>query len=125
VFVLTTDITTSKFVERFNEQNKKCQPQATSKHVRKKVQSIKRRHENIDDTDSSSDDDDCQQVANTANTSLEEWKLYLNTHEVVPDDIGIVRWWGCVSHLYFVTATSQYIILVVWRPLPNVAVTRS
>lgn len=25
---------------------------------------------------------------------MEEWKLYLNTNEVVPDDVGIARWWG-------------------------------
>jgi hypothetical protein len=53
--------------------------------------------QNIDDTDlSSSDDNDDndQQTSKGADTYLEEWNLYLNAHEAIPDDIGIVAWWG-------------------------------
>lgn len=32
---------------------------------------------------------------------MEEWKLYLNTNEVVLDDIGIVHWWGVGLALLF------------------------
>ena len=34
---------------------------------------------------------------------LDEWRLYLNTHEVVPNDVGIVQWWGvhCIVVLGF------------------------
>jgi hypothetical protein len=84
-----------KFIKQFEELNKKSQPQAT--RICKTLSSSKRGRQNIDDTDTESDDDDCQQVVNTDNCRIEEWKLYLNTHEVVPDGVGIARWWGvCV-----------------------------
>ena len=82
-----------KFVEHYNERNRKAQPKTP--YVRKAAPSAKLgRHRNIDDTDSSSDNEDYQQVINKGNAYLDEWSLYLNTHEVVPDDMGIVRWWG-------------------------------
>jgi hypothetical protein len=65
---------------------------------------------NVDDTDSKSDGDDCQQVDAT-NSWIDEWKLYIDTNEVVPDEMGIVRWWGVhisfscyntlIQYLYF------------------------
>ena len=88
-----------KFMERYNEKTSKTQPQAAC--VRKAVSPTKLgRHRNVDDTDSS-DDEDCQQAINKGNAYLEEWNLYLNTHETVPDDIGIVRWWGVGLSLSF------------------------
>ncbi len=120
----TTNITdmNGKFVKCFNKQNKKPQAPATRAH--KTPSSSKLGHWNIDDTDSSSDDDDCQQVTNTANSWLDEWKLYLNTHEVVLDDVGIVRWWGvCFSLLFSDCAGLTTTTLGVWRPLSNMAVT--
>ena len=122
----TTNITdmNGKFVECFNKQNKK--PQALATRACKTPSSSKLGRWNINNTDSSSDDDDCQQVTNTANSWLDEWKLYLNTHEVVPDDVGIVRWWGvCFSLLFSDCAGLTTITLVVWRPLSNMAVTCS
>src|ERR1700761_3419404 len=89
-----------KFMERYNEKTSKAQPQATC--VRKAVHSPAKlgRHRNVDDTDSS-DDEDCQQAISKGDAYLEEWNLYLNTHEVVPDNIGIVRWWGVGLTLSF------------------------
>ena len=84
-----------KFVKRYNQWIVKEQPQATC--VRKTVPSRKTGHQNIDNTDLSSeddDDDDCQQTSKTANAYIEEWNLYLNTHKAMPDDIEIVAWWG-------------------------------
>jgi hypothetical protein len=100
---------TIKFIKQFEELNKKSQPQAT--HICKTLSSSKHGRRNIDDTDTETDDDDCQQVVNTNNCWIEEWKLYLNTHEVVPDGVGIARWWGvrvlfisrlmCSQYVYF------------------------
>ena len=85
-----------KFVERYTARNAGGQSQI--ERVRKVAASppkIGRR--NIDDTDSchsSSDDESYSQVSSTADAYLEEWNLYLNTNEIVPDDIGIIGWWG-------------------------------
>ena len=81
-----------QFIERFNRNNQE-QPRAT--RVRKAAATppkLGRRY--IDDSDISSDDSDSIQATSTVNTYMEEWKLYLNTNEVVPDDVGIARWWG-------------------------------
>ena len=79
-------------MERYNEMDKRS-PQATRVH---KVATLPQKtgHWKVDDTDSSSEEEDLRPVTNSANLSMEEWKLYLNTREDVPDDIGIVRWWG-------------------------------
>ena len=82
-----------KFVEHYNERNRKTQ--LKTPYVCKAAPSVKLgRHRNIDNTDSSSDNKDYQQVINKGNVYLDEQSLYLNTHEVVPDDMRIVQWWG-------------------------------
>ena len=98
-----------KFIQRFEELNKKPQTQAT--HIYKTRPSSKPGHQNVYNTDTETDDDDCQQVVNADNSWIEEWKLYLNTHEVVPDDIGIVHWWGVCLFLFYFLASfcSQYV----------------
>ena len=66
-----------KFMERYNEKTSKTQPQAAC--VRKAVSPTKLgQHQNVDDTDSS-DNEDCQQAINKGNAYLEEWNLYLNS----------------------------------------------
>jgi hypothetical protein len=85
-------LTQTKFIERFHEQNKKVVQ--TSARVHKTPSTSKTGRYNIDDTDSESDNDDCQQAADLTNGWIDEWKLYLNTYEVVPDNMGIVPWWG-------------------------------
>jgi len=32
---------------------------------------------------------------------LEEWNLYIQTHETVPEGMGIVCWWGVHSFYLF------------------------
>jgi hypothetical protein len=86
-----------KFVERYNMRNAKEQDQV--KCVCKvTVSPPKLGCWNINDTNLSSDDEDYPQASNTVNTYLEEWNLYLNMNEVVPDNIRIVGWWG-VRHV--------------------------
>ena len=81
-----------KFVEHYNERNRKAQ--LKTPYVCKAAPSVNLgRHRNIDNTDSSSDNEDYQQVINKGNMYLDEQSLYLNTHEVVPDDMRIVQWW--------------------------------
>lgn len=46
----------------------------------------------IDDTDSSSDDEDHPKAMSAIDPYLEEWNLYLNTNEAVLDDVEIVQW---------------------------------
>jgi hypothetical protein len=48
---------------------------------------------NIDDTDSESDNGGNEAV-DPSRPWLDEWNTYFNTHEVVPEGMGIVRWWG-------------------------------
>jgi hypothetical protein len=66
------------------------------------VSSRKTGRQNIDDTGLSSDDNDdnCRQTSKTTNTYIEEWNLYLKTHEAVPDGIEIVAWWGVSRNLF-------------------------
>src|ERR1700733_4680973 len=68
-----------KFMERYDEKTSKAQPKAAC--VRKAVHSPTKlgRHRNVDNTDSS-DDEDCQQAISKGDAYLEEWNLYLNTH---------------------------------------------
>ena len=87
-----------QFIERFNDQNNKPSPEPTN--TRKAPSSSKPGHRNVDDTDSESDED-CQQVVDATNSWMDEWKSYLNTHEVVPDNMGIVHWWGVRIALLF------------------------
>ena len=47
---------------------------------------------NIDNTDTESEADD--QATHPTSFWVNEWKLYLNTYEVVPDDLSLVQWWG-------------------------------
>jgi hypothetical protein len=52
---------------------------------------------NIDDTDSESE----MEVGSADPTKpwLHEWNTYIQTHEMIPEGMGIVRWWG-VSSLF-------------------------
>ena len=107
-----------KFIERYNEKNSQAQPKAacTCKTVSLKTSGWR---PNIDDTDSSDDDKGCQQVTNKGDAYQEEWSLYLNTHEIVPDDMGVVRWWGVHFALSFLDFTLTLGSLVLWRSLSN------
>ncbi len=60
---------------------------------RKPSPTRKRNYFNVDDTDSEFEDSS-QQSVTASNGWISEWKLYINTHEVVPDNMDPVRWWG-------------------------------
>ena len=90
-----------KFVERFKARNADKKDQV--ERVRKvAAPRSKHGHRNVDDTDSSLDDEDYPEASSTVNY-LEEFNLYLNTNEIVPDDIGIVSWWGVRQRCYSIT----------------------
>ena len=73
--------------------------------------SPKRGWRNIDDTNTESDNDDSQQVARQTSSWIEEWKLYINMYEVVPDDMGVVKWWGVSSQCCHVFPSHSYAAL--------------
>jgi hypothetical protein len=52
----------------------------------------KSQRRNIDDTDSDSE----MEVAagDPMKPWLHEWNTYIQTHEIIPEGMGIVRWWG-------------------------------
>ena len=51
-------------------------------------------HRNVDDTDTEDDAGDCDATDTQSDAWMDEWKSYLNTHEDIPEGMGIVRWWG-------------------------------
>jgi hypothetical protein len=51
---------------------------------------------NIDDTDSENNDDSDETI-DLSRPWLNEWNAYFNTHDVVPEGMGVVRWWGVCS----------------------------
>lgn len=48
----------------------------------------------MDDTDSDSDLTEARQSDDPMKPWLYEWNTYLQTHEIVPEGTGLVRWWG-------------------------------
>jgi len=89
-------------MERFNKlrQSPLTPPSAPLKNSKKKKSS------NVDDTDSEADDDDAATPQGTADPWLQEWTLYKTTHEVVPDGMGIVEWWGVRQSISFICSFS-------------------
>ena len=88
-------LTKLKFIDRFNELNKASTTIPLSQKARA---SSKPGWHNVDDTDTESDAED-DQGTHLTSTWVDEWKLYLNTYEVVPDDMGLVLWWGVSAWL--------------------------
>jgi hypothetical protein len=67
-----------------------------SVRVRKTISTRKNAHMNVDDTDTEDDADVPEETTACASSNawIDEWKLYLNMHEDLPEGMGIVRWWG-------------------------------
>jgi hypothetical protein len=63
---------------------------------------------NIDDTDSDEPDDEESTLSDPSKPWLIEWNLYLQTHEVIPEGMGIVKWWG-VGLIIFCHPTADYL----------------
>ena len=49
------------------------------------------------DTDSENEDDD-DEMLDPAKPWMGEFKQYLDTMDVVPENMSIVRWWGVCEH---------------------------
>lgn len=78
-------------MQRYNDLHQHAVPPST--HARKGTSRAKTSRMNIDDTDSESDNGGNEAV-DPSRPWLDEWNTYFNTHEVVPEGMGIVRWWG-------------------------------
>jgi hypothetical protein len=50
--------------------------------------------QNCDDTE----EEELEALADPSKPWLWEWNIYLEMHESIPDDMGIVHWWGV--HLF-------------------------
>ena len=84
-----------KFLEHFNMLQSK--PSVKSMCVCKTPVTCKPAHPNIDDTDSEDDSNSNQAAIILANVWVDEWQVYLNTNEDIPNGLGIVHWWGVCS----------------------------
>jgi hypothetical protein len=67
--------------------------------------------QNMDDTDSDNSSDEEPEVDDTAQPWLHEWALYTTTHEVVPENVGIVQWWGVRNLFIFYIAWADVAVL--------------
>ena len=75
---------------------------------------------NIDDTDSDSDEN-TDGVIDPNRLWLDEWNTYFNTHEVVPEGMGIIRWWGVSCSFLFGHTTEYYGSKDTWSTISDVA----
>ena len=89
-----------KFIECYNKRNETAQVPVTC-ICKTAAAQPKAGLWTIDDTDTSSDDDDHPKATSAIEPYLEEWNLYLNTNEAAPDDVGIVQWWGVHTMFLF------------------------
>ena len=74
---------------------------------------------NIDDTDSESDDNN-NETSDPSRPWLDEWNSYLGIQEVIPEDMGVVRWWGVwLQYLLFKLVYSDAILQIHGRHYPT------
>ena len=93
--------------------------------IRKAPPTHKSSWPNLDDTDTEDDLDSCNAAVSSNNTRMDEWKMYLNTIEDIPDGMGIVHWWG-VSVITFHLHASLILslsLIAEWCPISNLAFT--
>ncbi len=86
----------SQFIEQYQKLHAHLQMASLSTHKSKTLSLNGLHHQNVDDTDTEDDDDDdvFDNLVDPSRPWLEEWNLYLNTHDIVPEGMGIVCWWG-------------------------------
>jgi hypothetical protein len=60
----------------------------------------KSRRRNNDDTDSETEE--AVTVADPTKPWLIEWNMYIQTHEAIPEGMGMVRWWGVSIQVFFI-----------------------
>jgi len=68
--------------------------------------SSQRSRHNIDDTDSESEME--VDTVDPTKPYLHEWNTYLLTHEIIPEGMGLVRWWGVSVFWSFMTSRYMY-----------------
>ena len=74
---------------------------------------------NIDDTDSESNDNN-NETSDPSRPWLDEWNSYLGIQEVIPEDMGVVRWWGVwLQYLLFKLVYSDAILQIHGRHYPT------
>jgi hypothetical protein len=78
-------------VQRHKDLHQHAAPVSTC--VRKGASHRKKNRLNIDDTNSETDDLS-DEALDPNRPWLDEWNSYFNTHEVVPEGMGAVCWWG-------------------------------
>ncbi|PPQ83822.1 hypothetical protein CVT24_012453 [Panaeolus cyanescens] len=121
---LTEDVEStvrSKFIERYNALN--TSTSSTSPNTsRPRPSSIRAsahpRKRRIQLASLSDDESDSDPITRAPSNPLEpwrtEWDSYLNTHEVVPNDMGIVEWWGLNVYRYptFASMARDYLAVM-------------
>ena len=70
-----------------------------SSTTRSKKASKSSARRNMDDT--SEEEEVTVAASDPSKPWLEEWNLYIQTHETVPEGMGIVCWWGVHSFYLF------------------------
>ena len=74
---------------------------------------------NIDDTDSESDDNN-NETSDPSRPWLDKWNSYLGIQEVIPEDMGVVHWWGVwLQYLLFKLVYSDAILQIHGRRYPT------
>ena len=55
---------------------------------------------------------------------LAEYNRYLNTHDVLPEGMTVVKWWGVCNVHYYWLAACAHSFLVELQSLPSLGITR-
>ena len=88
-----------QFEERYKDLQSKSSasqvPQSSHPHRQSRMAGLIRR--NLD-TDSDSDNDD--EASDPAKPWMSEFRWFLDTLDVIPDGMNIVRWWGVCEILF-------------------------
>jgi hypothetical protein len=97
-------------------------PSIKSAQVRKAPPSCKSSRPNVDNTDTEGDDDSYEAAVSLTHIGMDEFKMYLNTLEEVPDGMDIVRWWGVSFSIFHSRASLIHCVLAVEQfAIPHLA----
>jgi hypothetical protein len=85
-----------KFIERYKSLHATNNSITTGTNPR---QASSKRRQNTDDTDTDESDnsDDGTVSSDPSKPWLGEWSSYIQTHEIVPEGMTMVKWWGVSS----------------------------
>ncbi|KAH9063531.1 hypothetical protein EDB87DRAFT_199265 [Lactarius vividus] len=112
------NIVQMRFLQKYNELREHAA--TISAHDRKPSSSNNFRRLNIDDTDSESDED--SEDVDPDRLWLNEWTAYLNSNEVVPEEMGTVHWWGVRSISPPCCSLALIFSVDPWPTLPDLAI---